>query len=235
MAGEIPSTSYLLAETRAFVKSYMSQPQFDASHDYSHILRVLALSKHILSVERAAHPSMKYDATVIELCALLHDVADHKYIPSSSSPPAPIPTIPSSIPCTPHTTTTTPLTFLLSLPCPPSTAHTVQDIISAISYSTETRSPTLVQATLRQHPELAIVQDADRLDALGAVGIGRAFTFGGARGERGMQGTVDHFQEKLERLEGMMKTDEGRRMARERKRRVEVFRRWWEEEEGGLA
>lgn len=76
------------------------------------------------------------------------------------------------------------------------------------------------------------MQDADRLDALGAVGIGRAFTFGGARGNRGMRGTVDHFQEKLERLEGMMKTDEGRRMARERTRRVKLFRDWWEEEVG---
>ncbi len=82
------------------------------------------------------------------------------------------------------------------------------------------------------------MQDADRLDALGAVGIGRAFTFGAARGGggggkgQGMQGAVDHFGEKLERLEGMMKTEEGQRMARERTRRVEVFRGWWEEECG---
>jgi HD superfamily phosphodiesterase len=49
-----------------------------------------------------------------------------------------------------------------------------------------------------------------------------------------MQGAVDHFGEKLERLEGMMKTGEGRRMARERTRRVEVFRGWWEEECGSF-
>lgn len=81
------------------------------------------------------------------------------------------------------------------------------------------------------------MQDADRLDALGAVGIGRAFTFGGAhpkREMRGMQGTMEHIQEKLERLEGMMKTDEGRRMAAERTRRVKAFRAWWEEESGGV-
>ena len=79
------------------------------------------------------------------------------------------------------------------------------------------------------------MQDADRLDALGAVGIGRAFTFGGAGGarggDRGMRATIDHFEEKLEKLPGLMKTDEGRRMARERGRRVKVFRGWWEEEE----
>lgn len=73
------------------------------------------------------------------------------------------------------------------------------------------------------------MQDADRLDALGAVGIGRAFAYGGAKG-RGMRETMGHFEEKLGRLEGMMKTGEGRRMARERSERVAVFRGWWGEE-----
>lgn len=265
MAEKTSSASDLFAETRAFVETYMSQAHFDASHNYDHILRVLALSRHILSVEEVSHPSVNYDATVIELCVLLHDVADHKYVSSSSSPPIHSPNMPSPLPsplptsfpsvppppgpnrppapCTQSSitstnTTTTPLAFLLSLSCPPPLAHTVQAIITAISYSTETRSPALVHATLRKHPELAIVQDADRLDALGAVGIGRAFTFGGAhpnRGVRGMQGTVEHIQEKLERLEGMMKTDEGRRMAAERTRRVKAFRSWWEEESGGVV
>lgn len=97
-----------------------------------------------------------------------------------------------------------------------------------------------MQEKLRQYPEIAIVQDADRLDALGAVGIGRAFTFGGAKGVhgmrvKGMQSTVDHFEEKLEKLEGLMKTGEGRRLAAERTERVRAFRRWWEEEGGGVV
>lgn len=78
------------------------------------------------------------------------------------------------------------------------------------------------------------MQDADRLDALGGIGIGRAFAYGGARG-RGLGETVGHFEEKLVRLEGMMKTGEGRRLARVRGERVRVFRGWVREEMGAAG
>lgn len=93
------------------------------------------------------------------------------------------------------------------------------------------------------YPELGIVQDADRLDAIGAVGIGRCFTFLGAKGkgkgkgkgdgeEWELENAIRHFGEKLERLEGMMKTESGREMARVRTERLRVFKGWWEEETG---
>lgn len=119
---------------------------------------------------------------------------------------------------------------LLSFGAERGLAETVQAIVSAVSYSTETRNPSLTQRTLLAHPELAIVQDADRLDAIGAIGIGRTFTYGGAKGSRGMDETIEHFTEKLERLEGMMKTGEGKRMAGDRTRRLREFKGWWEEE-----
>ena len=104
--------------------------------------------------------------------------------------------------------------------------------MSAVSYSAEIKNPSLTKQTLEAHPELAIVQDADRLDAIGAVGIGRTFTYGGAKGSREMDDTIDHFTEKLEKLEEMMKTEEGRRMAVARTKRLRMFRGWWEEEVG---
>jgi uncharacterized protein len=79
-------------------------------------------------------------------------------------------------------------------------------IAKNVSYSTEMKNPRLARAILTQHPELAVVQDSDRLDALGAIGIGRAFTFGGAKRPNGsMQQTIAHFGEKLQKLEGLMK------------------------------
>ena len=55
------------------------------------------------------------------------------------------------------------------------------------------------------------------------------------RGGKDLASTIDHFSEKLERLEGMMKTGEGRRLARERTERLRVFRGWWDEEVGSEA
>ncbi|MCJ1415347.1 hypothetical protein MMC32_001679 [Xylographa parallela] len=213
------SSAALITRVKAFVKTYMAQPQYDASHDYNHIQRVLALAEHILSVEQTANPSVPYDPTIVTLAALLHDVGDHKYQPTIM--------LPSDDPNTLVKAT------LIDLGAPLFQARYVQTIVKSVSYSHEIRDPARVRGVLLQHPELAIVQDADRLDALGAVGIARTFTYTGAKGKRtddGMQETIRHFEDKLERLVGMMKTAEGKRLATKRTQRLKVFKEWWEEE-----
>ncbi|MCJ1249651.1 hypothetical protein MMC30_006877 [Trapelia coarctata] len=210
----------LTYKVEAFVRKYMSQPQFDASHDYSHVLRVLALAEHILSVETMANSCVVYDRTVVTLAALMHDVGDHKYILTTDSP---------EVPVDPDTLV---WSILVQLGSSPIQASQVQTIVKAISYSHEVRDPASVVTVLSQHPELAIVQDADRLDALGAVGIARTFTYGAAkvRKGRGMDESIQHFEDKLLRLEGMMKTGEGKRLARLRTERLNAFKEWWVEE-----
>jgi uncharacterized protein len=78
-------------------------------------------------------------------------------------------------------------------------------------------------------PEFMIVQDADRLDAIGAIGVARAFNYGGFRnnpiydpsGERAT--TVGHFYDKLLKLKELMNTNEGRKLADERHKYLESF------------
>ncbi|CAF9943372.1 MAG: hypothetical protein ALECFALPRED_011158 [Alectoria fallacina] len=252
----------LMAKTHAFVQDFMAQAHFDASHNYEHVQRVLALSAEIQRVEQKKFKHIKFDDTITELVALMHDIDDHKYPhpppptqtqtsslpsppsnldpqypnPSSIDPNLPLPLPPPQhqppIPPTPAVET-----HLIALGWPPHIAITVSIICASVSYTTETQHPAIHLSALRRFPELAIVQDADRLDALGAIGIARAFTYGGAKG-RALADTVAHFEDKLVKLEGMMKTGEGKRMATARSERVSMFREWWGEEmrvAGGLG
>lgn len=194
-----------------YVQEYMAR--FDMSHDFNHILRVLALAKHILAKELEASPWKKLHKQAVILAALLHDVGDKKYAKPGEDSEHMIQQL------------------LQSLGCPSRFTAKVALIVEHVSYSNEVKRPQLVKAILGAHPELAIVQDADRLDAIGAIGIARVFSFGAAKApERGMQGCIDHFSDKLERIEGMMKTETGKQIARERTQRLRDFRAWWDDE-----
>lgn len=220
----------LVASVREYVREYMSQ--YDASHDFKHIERVLGLALQILQQERAraagtgsqvegqqpAPPPLPYDETLVTLGALLHDVGDKKYLQPGQD------------------ATTLVRDVLLERGAPAALAARVQDLALHVSFSTEKKDPRRTRDKIAALSELAIVQDADRLDAIGAVGIARCFTFGGAKGRgNGLNESVEHFVEKLELLEGMMKTETGRMLARERTERLKIFRGWWESETQGLS
>jgi uncharacterized protein len=201
----------LFASINAFVCEYMSQ--YDNSHDYQHILRVVSNTNRILQTELKANPSTAYDTTTLFLAALLHDVGDHKYAKPGED-------IANQI-----------ANVLRGYGASEELALKVQTIVKHVSYTHEVHNPSGVASILKQYPELAIVQDADRLDAIGAVGIARCFSFGAAKmPDLPMSRAVNHFGEKLYKLAGMMKTDAGKEMARRRHKVLEEFAKEWEEE-----
>ncbi|KAK5110993.1 hypothetical protein LTR62_005368 [Meristemomyces frigidus] len=198
----------------------MSQPPFDGSHDFSHVERVVALAQHLLLSEKQLHPNVQYRSDIVLLTALLHDIGDSKYVSTEDSDQA-------------HASqqSETAEAILLRHGASHDLASTVQTLVGNVSCSHELRHSDLVAATAAKLPELTIVQDADRLDALGAVGVARAFTYGGARGRTLAQG-MGVFESKLLMREGMMGTVRGKEIARERCGRLRIFMGWWAEEEG---
>ncbi|KAJ8118810.1 hypothetical protein OPT61_g295 [Boeremia exigua] len=202
----------LFAAINAYVHTYMSQ--YDNSHDYQHILRVVSNANRILQDESKINSSTSYDTTSLFLAALLHDVGDHKYAKPGEDTENQVRNI------------------LLSHGANANLATKVQAIVKHVGYTNEVRNPQSVIDVLAQYPELAIVQDADRLDAIGAVGIGRCFSFGAAKfPDQPMGRAIDHFEEKLYKLESMMKTESGKTLARRRTDLLKEFAKEWREEE----
>ena len=135
------------------------------------------------------------DREVVMLAALLHDVDDHKLFQTENNANARL--------------------FLTEQEVTAEKIEFICEIINGVSFS---KNRGKRPATL----EGQIVQDADRLDALGAIGIARTFAYGGKHG-RSLDASVEHFYEKLLLLKDEMNTDGARKMAEERHAFLEAF------------
>ncbi|KAI1306245.1 HD domain-containing protein [Xylaria venustula] len=197
----------LITAITKYVEAYMAN--YDGSHDFNHIRRVLGLAKYI---HAHAVDALERDPQVVVLSALLHDVGDRKYLKPGEDPSSLV------------------YDLLMTHGVTEELARKVQAVCLGVSYSSEIKDPARVQELIKAHPELAVVQDADRLDAIGSIGIGRVFTFTGARTKASMDDSIQHFHDKLLKLQSMMKTDIGRQLAEERTRRMKEFLGWWGDE-----
>ncbi len=196
----------------------------EAGHDWWHILRVWNQVKLLLQHEQA-------DRLVCELAALLHDIADSKFHDGDETLG---PRIAGE--------------FLDRIGVDTRVVTHVQHIIRNLSYKAGLGAVTF------QSKELEIVQDADRLDALGAIGIARAFHYGGyknrelynpailpnpAQGKEAYKNntapTINHFYEKLLLLKDKMHTATAKRLAEERHQFMEQYLEQFYREWGGIT
>ena len=135
------------------------------------------------------------DMTVVSLAAILHDADDHKLFDTENNKNA--------------------RAFLKTSGIPDETIDEICRVINAVSFSRN-------RGKKPQTLEGQIVQDADRLDALGAVGIARTFAYGGEHG-RSMEESVQHFYDKLLLIKEELGTDTAREMAEKRHAFLESF------------
>ena len=119
-------------------------------------------------------------------------------------------------------------------------ATSISEFLKSISVAAEDICfvmDALPYISYRKHPKLSpdvpleirIVQDADRIDAIGAVGIARTFAFGGAK-NRGLDDSLNHFDEKLLLLYDLLSTEEAKRIALPRHQFLQAFYKQYKEE-----
>ena len=211
----------IIKKTELFVKKTLSEDS--TGHDWWHIHRVRNLAKRIAREEGA-------DIFLVELAALLHDIGDYKFFKGDEEAGA------AKVG-----------EWLSSLEISPSFIDKIIEITSRVSFmlslpdkqkGRDKKNSTIPTVS----KELMSVTDADRLDAMGAIGIARAFTYGGffnrpiydpaikpiksiTKEEYKITEapSINHFYEKLLKLKDMMYTKIGRKIAKRRHRFINLY------------
>lgn len=198
------NTNAIIEKTIHFVKVELKDAE--AGHDWFHIERVYKNALLIAQKE-------KCNLLVVQLAALLHDIADAKFHDGDES-------------IGPKKASQ----FLNSIAIAPATIDKIIFIIKNMSFKNSLEQPTFDKSI-----EFKIVQDADRLDAIGAIGIARCFNYGGfknrplynpeiqpnlnlskAEYKKSASPTINHFYEKLLLLKDKMNTKTGMAIAQRR-------------------
>ena len=211
----------IIKKTELFVKETLEKDS--TGHDWWHVHRVRNLAKRIARHEDA-------DIFIVELAALLHDIGDYKFFQGNEKAGE-----------------MKVREWLSSLEISPSLMDKIVRITSQISFmytlphkdkwkdKKNSSAPTISK-------ELMAVTDADRLDAMGAIGIARAFTYGGffnrpiydpiikpsksitkEEYKTTEAPSINHFYEKSLKLKDMMYTPFGRKMAKRRHRFLNLY------------
>ncbi|KOY51498.1 HD domain-containing protein [Polaribacter dokdonensis] len=202
----------VIQNTIAFVKEELKDAE--GGHDWFHIERVF---RNTLLIAR----DEKVDAFVVSLAALLHDIADPKFHNGNEK-------------LGPKKATK----FLIEQNVPKEIGKHVVKIIKNISFKNSLEE----NKNQFNSKELQVVQDADRLDAIGAIGIARCFNYGGFKNralydpevqpnlnmtkeeyKNSKAPTINHFYEKLLLLKDEMNTDAGKKIAENRHEYMEGF------------
>lgn len=197
------------------VEDYLKKEFLDRgdAHDYWHMMRVYKLAREICLAEGG-------ELQVVSLAALLHDVADHKFLVSGESEEEKLAEV------------------LDELEIFGGIRERVEEIILNLSYKGGTNRYEF------DHIEGKITRDADRLDSIGAIGVGRAFAYGGSRDrpmydpldkpkefknleeyKKNTGSTINHFYEKLLKLRDGFYTETARKRAVRRHEFMEEFLR----------
>ena len=188
----------IIDETIEYIRELFSGNS--GGHDYQHSMRVYRNAIAILDTGREAGIESncevsKADDFIVVMAALLHDADDHKLFDTTDNENA--------------------RKFLNEKGVEADVIEKICDAINSVSFSQNRgRKPDTIEG--------CIVQDADRLDAMGAVGVARTFAYGGEHG-RSLEESVQHFYDKLLLLKNEINTDAAMEIAEERHEFLQRF------------
>ena len=184
----------------------------EGGHDWWHVYRVWKTASNMALEEGA-------DEFIVQVAALLHDIADSKFHGGDEN-------------IGPEKATN----FLRGMKLDDNTVNHIEAIIRTMSFKNTFENSNFSSV------ELDVVRDADRLDAIGAIGIARTFNYGGHKGfeiynpdiqpkmnmtkeeyKNSNAPTINHFYEKLFLLKDLMITNTGKKLAEGRHRFMEVY------------
>ena len=229
---EIPESQRpLFVALNEVVRDYMYQSHYDPSHDYEHIQRVVAWTHKLYVAERNLEASLptssekdtastslspRVDVMTMYLGAMMHDVGEPKY----------------------HNGIDQGVVIkelMMKHGASEDVARDVATLAVNVSFTQENTATdkTLLESVLEKHPELAFVQDADRLDAIGVVGMGRCFEYGGANATRRTQTlhmAVQLMDLRFQHYLDKFKTRAGKVAAEEKWEEMLRFREQWHKE-----
>lgn len=208
----LDSESEIVQNAISFVKEFFVNQS--NGHDFSHTIRVYKNAKHIMEIESM---TKLVNSGVVLLSALFHDVDDYKISPKT------------------HQNKDNTRKFLVANHVSNEDINKIIAVIESVSFSDNgTKSPSTIEGK--------IVQDADRLDAIGAIGIARTFAYGGSHNrvmydpeikpkpnmskeeyKNSISPTINHFYEKLLLLKDLMNTDTAKTLAEHRTEFMQRF------------
>lgn len=172
----------------------------DPAHGWPHVIRVSRWASRIVEAER-----LDVDLEILALGVILHDIARNLSLGEH------------------HAIESARLAKLIleTLGYEDHVKQRVEHIILAHSYSLGLRAETI---------EAMVLSDADKLDALGAIGIARVFHTG-ALMRRSFEESIEHFKEKILKLKDMLYFDYSKKVAENLTKRVQEYLAWWEGEQ----
>jgi uncharacterized protein len=186
------------------VRDIMNGPKYDVSHNYQHARRVVANGKYILEQESKRHQwARDIDPLTVYLGCLVHDIGDRKYREADEE----------------RDQCAIVADFLIEHGVPGLTSRLVAHLVSHVSFTLELHSPEAIAVVAKEYPAFRIIQDADRLDGLGTIGVARMLIYRGVDDKlrhESIDSDIDLVEGRFSHYPELMKTKTGRKIAKKR-------------------